>query len=83
MKPPPAGNVSASAKTSAEETETTTQAAATVMVQAGDTLSKIAMRLYGSFGADELGRLIAANPEIKDANLIFPGQSVRVNQTGK
>jgi len=83
VKPPPAGNVSASAKTLAEETDTATQAATTVMVQAGDTLSKIAMRLYGSFGADELGRLIAANPEIKDANLIFPGQSVRVNQTGK
>jgi type II secretory pathway predicted ATPase ExeA len=56
---------------------------ATISVRVGDTLSKIAMRLYGSFGTDELGRLTAANPEIKDMNLIYPGQSIRVSQTGK
>jgi type II secretory pathway predicted ATPase ExeA/nucleoid-associated protein YgaU len=58
-------------------------ARATILVRAGDTLSKIATRLYGSFGADELGRLTSANPEIKNANLIYPGQSIRVIQTGK
>jgi nucleoid-associated protein YgaU len=58
-------------------------AGATILVRAGDTLSKIATRLYGSFGADELGRLTSANPEIKNANLIYPGQSIRVIQTGK
>jgi hypothetical protein len=41
------------------------------------------MRLYGSFGTDEIGRLTAANPQIKDMNLIYPGQSIRVSQTGK
>jgi len=56
---------------------------ATVIVATGDTLSKIAKKIYGSFGTDELGRLTAANPEIKDLNLIYPGQSIRVSQTGK
>src|ERR1700722_18811700 len=69
-----AGNVSTPAPASTD---------ATISVRAGDTLSKIAMRLYGSFGTDELGRLTAANPEIKDMNLIFPGESIRVSQTGK
>ena len=53
------------------------------MVRAGDTLSKIAKRLYGSFGTDELSRLTAANPEIKNANLIYPGQTIRVQQASK
>jgi hypothetical protein len=70
----PAENVSAPAPASA---------GATISVRVGDTLSKIAMRLYGSFGSDELGRLTAANPQIKDMNLIYPGQSIRVSQTGK
>jgi type II secretory pathway predicted ATPase ExeA len=74
---------SASAKASAQEDGTAAHPVETVMVRAGDTLSKIAMRIYGSFGTDELSRLTTANPEIKDANLIFPGQSIRVNQTGK
>jgi type II secretory pathway predicted ATPase ExeA/nucleoid-associated protein YgaU len=69
-----AGNVSLPAQASAS---------ATISVRAGDTLSKIAMRLYGSFGTEQLSRLTAANPEIKNANLIFAGQSLRVNQTGK
>ncbi len=73
VKLSPAENVSAPANTSGE----------TVVVSAGDTISKIAKRIYGSFGTDELGRLTAANPEIKDINLIFPGQSIRVSQTGK
>ena len=59
----------------------------TVMVRAGDTLSKIAMRLYGSFEEDDVkedvSRLRAANPQIKNANLIYPGQSIRVQQASK
>jgi type II secretory pathway predicted ATPase ExeA/nucleoid-associated protein YgaU len=73
VKLSPAGKFSAPASTSGE----------TVVVGTGDTISKIAKRIYGSFGSDELGRLTAANPEIKDINLIFPGQSIRVSQTGK
>jgi type II secretory pathway predicted ATPase ExeA/nucleoid-associated protein YgaU len=57
----------------------------TVMVRAGDTLSKIAMRLYGGSYEDdqlraEVSQLAAANPQIKNANVIYPGQSIRVNQ---
>jgi len=59
----------------------------TVMVRAGDTLSKIAMRLYGSFGEDDVrndvSRIRAANPQIKNANLIYPGQSIRVDRASK
>jgi hypothetical protein len=76
-----AGNISTPAKPLASDKGT--RQGATVVVGTGDTLSKIAMRLYGSFGTDELGRLTAANPQIKDMNLIFPGQSIRVSQSGK
>jgi MSHA biogenesis protein MshM len=75
------GNISTPAKPLASDKGT--RQGATVVVGTGDTLSKIAMRLYGSFGTDELGRLTAANPQIKDMNLIFPGQSIRVSQSGK
>jgi nucleoid-associated protein YgaU len=54
---------------------------ATVRVQEGDSLSSIATRLYGPTGNDELSRLAAANPQIKDANRIYPGQSIRVHRT--
>ena len=69
VKLPSAGNLSAQGDT--------------VVVTTGDTISKIAKRIYGSFGTDELGRLTAANPQIKDINLIFPGQSIRVSHSGK
>ena len=58
-----------------------------VRAKAGDTLSKIAMRLYGSFEEDDVredvSRIRAANPQIKNANLIYPGQSIRVQQASK
>jgi nucleoid-associated protein YgaU len=81
----PAGNVIPVKLSSAGNVSTPDQAsvAPTILVKAGDTLSKIATRLYGSFGPDQLGRLTAANPEIKDMNLIYAGQSIRVSQTGK
>ena len=81
----PAGNIIPVKLSSAGNVSSPVQASAspTVLVRAGDTLSKIATRLYGSFGPDELGRLTAANPEIKDMNLIYAGQSIRVSQTGK
>ncbi len=65
------------------EPEMSAASGATVVVGVGDTLSKIATRLYGSFGSHALSQLTAANPEIKDANLIYPGQSIRVQQTSK
>jgi len=61
--------------------DTASRPASTVLVRAGDSLSKIARKLYGSF--DEVSRLTAANPQIKDANVIYPGQTIRVQQASK
>ncbi len=83
VKLSPAENISAPAKASGEEGDNGRSQGDTVVVSTGDTISKIAKRIYGSFGTDELGRLTAANPEIKNMNLIFPGQSIRVSQIRK
>jgi len=46
-------------------------------VVSGDTLSKIAKHYYGD--ANKYPRIFEANREvIKDANLIFPGQKIRI-----
>ena len=58
-------------------------AGAAVVVKTGDTLNRIAMKLYGSLGTDELRRLTAANPQITNANMIYPGQSIRVQRASK
>lgn len=51
----------------------TSEGEATVTVQAGDTLSRIALRRYGSLEA--VDAIVRANADrIADANLIFPGQ---------
>jgi len=88
VKLSPVTNVSAPAPRAAvAPAAAVTRPRPTVMVRAGDTLSKIAMRLYGSFKEDEVredvSRLRAANPQIKNANLIYPGQSIRVQQASK
>lgn len=51
-------------------------------IVAGDTLSKIAQRFYGD--ANAYDRIFQANREvIKDANLIFVGQRIRIpHQSG-
>jgi nucleoid-associated protein YgaU len=47
------------------------------IIEQGDTLSKIAQHFYGS--ANKYPRIFEANREvIKDANLIFPGQKIRI-----
>jgi nucleoid-associated protein YgaU len=47
------------------------------IIQKGDTLSKIAKQYYGD--PNKYPRIFEANREvIKDANLIFPGQKVRI-----
>jgi nucleoid-associated protein YgaU len=47
------------------------------LIEPGDTLSKIAQRFYGN--ANKYPRIFEANREvIKDANLIFPGQKIRI-----
>jgi nucleoid-associated protein YgaU len=48
-----------------------------IIVQPGDTLSKIALRVYGS--AMEYNRILEANPDlIKNPNNIYVGQRLRV-----
>lgn len=47
------------------------------VIQPGDTLSKIAQRFYGN--AAKYGELFEANREvIRNPNLIFPGQKIRI-----
>jgi nucleoid-associated protein YgaU len=47
------------------------------IIQKGDTLSKVAKQYYGD--ANKYQRIFEANREvIKDANLIYPGQKIRV-----
>lgn len=52
--------------------------ASEVVVQAGDTLSSIAQRYSESATKLDVRQLIAVNPEIKNANLIYPGEKVRL-----
>lgn len=93
VKLSPAANVSAPSprasvpEDDAEDGAGVIRPPSSVMVRTGDTLSKIAMRLYGSFESsevrDDVSRLRAANPQIKNANLIYPGQSIRVQQASR
>ena len=47
------------------------------IIQKGDTLSAIAKRYYGN--ANDYPRIFEANREvIKDADLIYPGQKIRI-----
>jgi nucleoid-associated protein YgaU len=59
----------------------------TVVVQRGDTLSKIALRHKGNAAPDELrtkvAMLIKSNPEIVDADHIYPGQIIRLQEASK
>jgi general secretion pathway protein A len=58
----------------------------TVVVQPGDTLSKIALRHYGKATADvrrQIKALVRANPEIADADHIYPGQIIRLQEASK
>jgi nucleoid-associated protein YgaU len=48
----------------------------TYVVVAGDSLSKIAKRFYGD--AKQWRKIHAANPEIKNPDLIHPGQRLKI-----
>lgn len=58
------------------ETQTATATQKTYTVQSGDSLWKIAQQFYGN-GA-EYKKLAAANPDIKNPNLIYPGQVLTI-----
>jgi LysM repeat protein len=47
-------------------------------VRSGDTLSGIAQHYRGLAGQAAISGLIAANPQVKDPNLIYPGQKIRL-----
>lgn len=50
-----------------------------VVVQKGDTLSAISLRVYGD--ANKYQKIFEANkPMLKDVNKIYPGQSLRIPQ---
>ncbi|MFT4172506.1 MAG: peptidoglycan-binding protein LysM [Rhodocyclaceae bacterium] len=75
-----AGNIEGVANVTAEGMTVTTPARVKIeyyIIQRGDTLSKIAKNFYGN--ANLYPRIFDANREvIRDANLIFPGQKIRI-----
>ncbi len=50
-----------------------------VMVREGDSLAGIARRLYGPDVPEGVRLLMHANPQIEDADLIYPGQKIRLS----
>jgi hypothetical protein len=52
-----------------------------VVVKQGDSLSKIASHYFGSGGPEQVHSLIQANPQITDANRIYPGQIIYVRES--
>lgn len=54
-----------------------------VLVRTGDTLGTIARSYLGSDSADQIARLMRANPQIDDSNLIFPGETVTLAPRGE
>lgn len=74
-----AGNVKGVGEVKADELAAPPQTARVefYVIQKGDTLSAIAKRFYGD--ANAYPRIFEANREvIKDADLIFPGQKIRI-----
>jgi len=74
-----AGNIKGVAEVKAEEMTAPAQTAEVefYVIKKGDTLSAIAKKFYGN--ANAYPRIFEANREvIKDADLIFPGQKIRI-----
>lgn len=65
-------------KPAADSAETGRDHTTEIVVQKGDTLSAIAERYSNSTAKLDPDQLAAANPEIKDANLIYPGEKLRL-----
>jgi nucleoid-associated protein YgaU len=53
-----------------------------VIVKQGDSLSSLAKRYLGSEEPSQIRTLLAANPEIKDPNMIHPFQVLRLHKPG-
>ena len=74
-----AGNVKGVSKVKVDAVSAPPQQATVeyYIIQKGDTLSAIAKRYYGN--ANDYPRIFEANREvIKDADLIYPGQKIRI-----
>jgi len=74
-----AGNVKGVAEVKAEQIESPPQTDQVefYVIQKGDTLSAVAKRFYGD--ASAYPRIFKSNREvIKDPDLIFPGQKIRI-----
>lgn len=77
MPTPDFSNVQSGSSSTAPSNERNSEQSQTYVVEKGDSLSKIAKRLYGN--ADEWRRIYEANREtIKDPDLIYPGQTLRL-----
>lgn len=72
----PVLSVSGGSAQTARDSQTGAASAKTYQVQAGDCLWSIAERYYGS--GSQYKRLAAANPAIKNPNLIYPGQVLTI-----
>lgn len=77
MPTPDFSNVQGGSSSSAPSTDSNANDARTYVVVKGDSLSAIAKREYGD--AMEWPRIYAANRDtIKDPDLIYPGQTLRL-----
>jgi len=77
MPNPDFSNVRSGSSSTAPGSEETTETTRTYVVKQGDSLSKIAKQEYGNI--DDWRRIYDANRDIiKDPDLIYPGQTLRL-----
>jgi nucleoid-associated protein YgaU len=77
MPNPDFSNVRSGSSSTAPGSEGTTETTRTYVVKQGDSLSKIAKQEYGT--TDDWRRIYDANRDIiKDPDLIYPGQTLRL-----
>jgi nucleoid-associated protein YgaU len=77
MPNPDFSNVQSGSSSTAPDGDTKSDAGRTYVVKQGDSLSKIAKQVYGN--SDDWRRIYDANQDsIKDPDLIYPGQTLRL-----
>ncbi len=74
----PALAVSGGAAQTGRDCQTGTASAKTYTVQSGDSLWRIAEQFYGQQNGSYYTRIAAANPQITNPNLIYPGQVLTI-----
>jgi general secretion pathway protein A len=80
-QPPPAPATEATPAVAAAADPVASAEHPVVVVKKGDSLSKIASHYFGSGGPDQVHNLIQANPQITDADRIYPGQVIYVRES--